>query len=91
MSTNYQNSVVGALLHKIEAHCPNCHTEVNHWFKDLDNWKYTKKEAVKVCRDDFVKLYCPNIDCGNVFAVKPRIMKIQWEYYNRVENEGEEE
>lgn len=92
MSTSHQKrGLAGVLLHKVEVHCPKCSNLESHWIKDLNKWEYTKKEAVKIFNDKFVQIYCSNDGCGNVFAVKPKFIDVEWEIYNRVKNEGVKE
>ena len=82
-----KNGIAGVLLHQASQNCPSCgHLEV-HFFKDLDTWKYTNDEAVKMFKDDFVKMYCGNDDCQTVFAIKPSSIYVEWEIYTKVEED----
>jgi len=87
MSDNHQNSgFFGVLIYKVLAHCPKCSNLETHWIKDQGTI-YTKKDCVKMYKDDFVQILCSNDDCENAFAVKIRSINVEWEVYDRVEKE----
>jgi hypothetical protein len=83
--------IAGLLLHQVRASCPSCGKDEVHYFKDLESWKYTNDEAVKLFKDEFVQMYCGNGECMTIFAVKPAAISVHWELYTRVEADEEEE